>query len=110
MQQNVVLGPEAFPGSNVTTDDQILNLIRQSFNTLFHPTSTCKMGSSNDSSAVVDSQGRILGVDGLRVVDASIFPFLPPGLPMGTVCMYTFPANHTPNVPSNLQRTFPIAG
>ena len=86
MQQNVDIGPEYFPGANVTTDAEILNLIRQSFNTLSHPTSTCKMGMLNDKSAVVDTQGRVYGVQNLRVVDASSLPFLPPGLPMGTIC------------------------
>lgn len=86
MRQNVDIGPEYFPGANVTTDEEILNLIRQSFNTLSHPTSTCKMGKPNDPKAVVDTQGRVYGVKSLRVVDASSFPFLPPGLPMGTAC------------------------
>ena len=86
MRQNVDIGPEYFPGANVSSDADILNLIRLSFNTLSHPTSTCKMGKSNDTKAVVDAQGRVYGVKRLRVVDASIFPFLPPGLPMGTAC------------------------
>ena len=89
MQQGVDIGSEYFPGANVTTDAQILNLIRQSFNTVSHPSSTCKMGISNDTNAVVDTQGRVYGAQNLRVVDASIFPFLPPGLPQGTVCTYT---------------------
>ena len=80
------IGPEYFPGKNVSSDAQILSLIRQSFNTLSHASSTNKMGMKNDTAAVVDSQGRVFGVRKLRVVDASIFPFLPPGLPMGTVC------------------------
>ena len=44
------------------------------------------MGPRNDSNAVVDSRGRVYGVKGLRIVDASIFPLLPPGHPQGTVC------------------------
>lgn len=44
------------------------------------------MGPKNDSNAVVDTQGRVYGVKGLRVVDASIFPLLPPGHPQATVC------------------------
>ena len=44
------------------------------------------MGRKNDSNAVVDTQGRVYGVRGLRVVDASIFPLLPPGHPQATVC------------------------
>lgn len=94
MQQNVDIGPEYFPGANVTTDAEILNLIRQSFNTLSHPSSTCKMGKSNDTSAVVDAQGRVYGVNNLRVVDASSLPFLPPGLPMGTICTWCSLSSH----------------
>ena len=44
------------------------------------------MGLANDSMAVVDSRARVFGVSGLRVVDASAFPFLPPGHPQATVC------------------------
>jgi len=47
---------------------------RSRFGTTFHPSSTCRMGSTSNSMAVVDNEGRIHGVDGLRVVDASIFP------------------------------------
>ena len=86
MQENVSIGPEYFPGPQIATDEAILRLIRQSFNTLSHASSTCKMGKPNDSSAVVDPQGRVYGVQGLRVVDASSLPFLPPGLPMGSIC------------------------
>lgn len=45
----------------------------------FHPLGTCKMGVDTDASAVVDSRGRVHGVQGLRVVDASIFPTMPRG-------------------------------
>lgn len=45
-----------------------------------------KMGTSDDTSAVVDSRARVFGVTGLRVVDASAFPLLPPGHPMSSVC------------------------
>lgn len=46
------------------------------------------MGRKNDSNAVVDTQGRVYGVQGLRIVDASTFPLLPPGHPQVTVCEY----------------------
>ena len=45
------------------------------------------MGRSNDTMSVVDPQARVYGVKGLRVVDASAFPFLPPGHPQATVYM-----------------------
>lgn len=82
----ILIGPEYFPGPNVTTDDEILQLIRQSFATVFHPSSTCAMGQTNDTAAVVNSKAQVIGVQGLRVVDASAFPLLPPGHPMATVC------------------------
>lgn len=44
------------------------------------------MGRPNDRNAVVDASAKVIGVRGLRVVDASAFPFLPPGHPMATVC------------------------
>ena len=47
------------------------------------------MGGKNDSTAVVDTNGRVYGVQSLRIVDASIFPLLPPGHPQSTVCEYS---------------------
>lgn len=78
--------PEKFPGANVTTDDEILDIIKRSYNTVYHAACTCSMGKKDDNMAVVDPQGRVYGVQGLRVVDASIFPLLPPGHPQATVC------------------------
>lgn len=78
--------PEAFPGADITTDAQILDIIKRTYNTVYHAACTCSMGKEDDDGAVVDSQGRVYGVQGLRVVDASIFPLLPPGHPMATVC------------------------
>ena len=82
----VLIGPEYFPGPSVQTDAQLLQTIRQSLNTVFHAAATCAMGKTNDTNAVVDSKARVIGVKNLRVVDASAFPFLPPGHPMATVC------------------------
>ncbi|MCJ1462841.1 hypothetical protein MMC07_001444 [Pseudocyphellaria aurata] len=87
LEENLTIGPEYYPGLNVTTDEQILGHIKRSFNSMYHASSTCKMGKLDDPMAVVDSQGRVIGVEKLRVADASAFPFLPPGLPMGTVYM-----------------------
>ena len=84
--QNFVIGDEYYPGKGVATDKQIENHIRKNFNTIWHATSTCAMGRINDTKAVVDSRARVIGVEGLRVVDAAAFPFLPPGHPMSTVC------------------------
>ncbi len=63
---------EAIPGAETETDEQLHDYIRNFGNTIFHPSGTCKMG--NDSMAVVDSQLRVHGVQGLRVADASIMP------------------------------------
>ncbi len=60
------------PGPSVTTDEQLLLHARNTGNTVFHPTSTCKMGV--DAMAVVDPELRVYGIEGLRVVDASIMP------------------------------------
>lgn len=49
------------------------------------------MGKKDDPNAVVDTQGRVYGVQGLRIVDASIFPLLPPGHPQATVCASSLP-------------------
>lgn len=88
----VLIGPEYFPGPSVQTDAEILHLIRQSLNTVFHAAATCAMGKTSDPKAVVDSKARVIGVKNLRVVDAAAFPLLPPGHPMSTVCKSsTFP-------------------
>ena len=76
---------EAFPGLNATTDSEILDIVKSSANSVYDSAGTNKMGRINDIMAVVDSRGRVIGVGGLRVIDASIFPFLPPGQPSATV-------------------------
>lgn len=68
---------EAYPGSKVVSDDDILAYCRQTGSTIYHPTSTCRMGT--DALAVVDQRLRVRGIDGLRVVDASIMPDLVSG-------------------------------
>ena len=83
--QEVVTGPEAYPGANVTSDSDLLAAIQRSAQTIWHASGTNKMGMVNDSMTVVDSHARVVGVQGLRVVDASAFPFLPPGQPQSMV-------------------------
>jgi choline dehydrogenase-like flavoprotein len=51
--------------------------VRDQVSTVFHPSGTCKMGPATDPEAVVDHAGRVYGVVGLRVADASIFPTIP---------------------------------
>lgn len=84
---NVTIGEEYFPGPNVSTDEQILEYIQEAVLQIYHASATCKMGKSSDPFAVLDSKARVYGVQGLRVVDASSFPFLPPGHPQATVYM-----------------------
>jgi len=62
------------PGDNVKTDDEILDFIRRTGSTIFHPSCTCRMG--QDADAVVDERLRVRGLAGLRVADCSIMPSL----------------------------------
>jgi len=65
-------GREISPGENVQTDEELDAFIREHAETAFHPSCSCKMGT--DEMAVVDREGRVHGVESLRVVDASIMP------------------------------------
>jgi choline dehydrogenase len=67
-------GGELSPGPSVESDDEILDWVARDAETALHPSCTCAMG------AVVDpSTMRVYGLDGVRVVDASVFPFVPNG-------------------------------
>ena len=71
-------GGELSPGAGVETDEEILDWVRRDAETALHPSCTAKMGI--DELAVVDpATMRVHGVDGLRVVDASIFPYVTNG-------------------------------
>jgi len=70
---------EIQPGDDVTNDDAIDNFIREHAESAYHPCGTCKMGSEKDAMAVVDPQCRVMGIEGLRVADSSIFPSIPNG-------------------------------
>ncbi|MFB8341294.1 choline dehydrogenase [Brucella cytisi] len=67
-------GAEIQPGAHVQSDDEIDNFIREHVESAFHPCGTCKMGAVDDPTAVVDAECRVIGVEGLRVADSSIFP------------------------------------
>ena len=66
------IASEFQPGPEVQSDEQLLDYARRRGGTVYHPTSTCRMGS--DPLAVVDAELRVRGIDGLRVADASIMP------------------------------------
>jgi choline dehydrogenase len=67
---------EFAPGAAVKSDAELEQWIRAKCETIYHPVGTCKMGPDNDAMAVVDSQCRVRGLEGLRVVDASVMPTL----------------------------------
>jgi choline dehydrogenase len=64
---------EELPGPRVQNDEELLAFVRQYGETVFHPTSTCSIG------RVVDERLRVVGIDGLRVIDASVMPAVPSG-------------------------------
>ncbi|HXO50401.1 MAG TPA: GMC family oxidoreductase N-terminal domain-containing protein [Mycobacterium sp.] len=76
-------GEEVIPGPDVSSDEQLLAYLRHSLGTYFHPAGTCRMGTGPE--AVTDTELRVRGVDGLRVVDASVMPSLPTANPNATV-------------------------
>ncbi|MFT7529511.1 MAG: choline dehydrogenase [Gammaproteobacteria bacterium] len=65
-------GKEVYPGADVVSEKSVHKFLRQFGDTDFHPSCTCRMG--NDGQSVVDSELRVHGVEGLRVVDASVMP------------------------------------
>ena len=67
------------PGAHLTTDDELLHGAREIGTTIFHPVGTAKMGTENDPMAVTDARLRVRGVDGLRVIDASVMPAITSG-------------------------------
>ena len=72
--------PEEFkPGLRFQTEEELAQAAGLIGTTIFHPVGTCRMGRRDDPAAVVDSELRVIGVDGLRVVDASIMPFITSG-------------------------------
>ncbi|MEV8122909.1 GMC oxidoreductase [Streptomyces sp. NPDC085944] len=78
---------EVFPGPDVTDDDRLSELLRKAHHTVYHPAGTCRMGAADDRLAVVDPELRVRGLEGVRVVDASVFPTLPSVNPMTGVLM-----------------------
>ena len=67
-------GREISPGDDVQSDEQLNAFIRDHAESAYHPCGTCRMGAAEDPRSVVDRECRVIGVDGLRVADSSIFP------------------------------------
>lgn len=70
---------EYLPGKEFTSDEQLIHAAGNIGTTIFHPVGTCKMGRHDDPTAVVDSELKLLGMTGLRIVDASIMPTITSG-------------------------------
>lgn len=67
-------GREISPGASVQSDEELDDFIRQHAESAYHPCGTCRMGGRDDPASVVDPECRVIGVEGLRVADSSIFP------------------------------------
>ena len=67
-------GKELAPGAAAQSDDALDDFIRENVESAYHPCGTCRMGAADDMNSVVDSECRVIGTHGLRVVDSSIFP------------------------------------
>jgi choline dehydrogenase len=65
---------EIQPGADITSDEALDAFVREHAESAYHPCGTAKMGARDDPGAVVDPEGRVIGVDALRVVDTSVFP------------------------------------
>lgn len=72
-------GPELAPGDAVQSDGQLDAFIQANCDSAYHPSGTCRMGAAGDAAAVVDPQLRVRGLNGLRVVDASVMPSIVSG-------------------------------
>ena len=72
-------GEEIQPGLDVSNDTEIDAWVKQNVESAYHPAGSCKMGRADDSLAVVDKNCKVIGIENLRVVDASVFPTLPNG-------------------------------
>ena len=100
-------GREIQPVADVETDEQIDAFVREKVESAYHPSCTCKMGRPDDPMAVVDSQARVIGIEGLRVVDSSIMPSITTGnLNAPTIMLAEKAADHIlgrPLLPAAMQ-------
>ena len=67
---------EFLPGEDVTSDEALIEFLKNRAETIYHPVGTCKMGDPNEADTVLDPCLKVKGVQGLRVVDASVMPYL----------------------------------
>jgi choline dehydrogenase len=72
-------GEEILPGADVLSDEALDAAIRDHAESAYHPCGTCRMGRRDDPGAVVDPQARVIGVEGLRLADSSVFPLVTNG-------------------------------
>ena len=99
-------GDEIAPGADIQSDEAIDEFVRGAVESAYHPCGTCRMGAADDSHAVVDPACRVIGVDGLRVADSSIFPRITNGNLNGPSIMVGEKAadhiqGHQPLAPAN---------
>jgi choline oxidase len=78
---------ELAPGPDAVSDDELVDYFCKTHNTVYHPSCTARMGAPDDAEAVVDPRLRVKGVQGLRIADGSIMPFLPAINPCITTMM-----------------------
>lgn len=82
----ITVGDEYYPGRHVVqSDEQIHEFIKDNLAPVWHAAGTCAMGKQGAEDAVVDNKCRVFGTEGLRIVDASVFPLLPPCHPQATI-------------------------
>ncbi len=99
---------EILPGADHQSDEALDAVVREHAESAYHPCGTCRMGAADDPFAVVDPETRVIGVDGLRVADSSIFPRIPNGnLNAPSILVGEKAADHIlgrdPLPPSNLE-------
>ncbi|MGF1626910.1 MAG: choline dehydrogenase [Alphaproteobacteria bacterium] len=101
-------GKEIQPGAALQSDEELDGFIRDHVESAYHPCGTCRMGAATDPLAVVDPECRVIGVEGLRVADSSIFPRITNGnLNAPSIMVGEKAADHilgrTPLAPSNAE-------
>ncbi|XP_038628415.1 choline dehydrogenase, mitochondrial [Tachyglossus aculeatus] len=102
-------GPELQPGDHVKSDKEIDAFVREKGDSAYHPSCTCKMGQPSDPTAVVDHQTRVIGVENLRVVDASIMPSIVSGnLNAPTIMIAEKAADIIKGLPSLCDKDIPV--